>query len=215
MAEDNKTKNDYVSPMVLNTKDLVDIKSKAAENALLNQQDDVGVFELVEETYQKTYPRDLKAFVARVAKVREKDFWVVVAPKSDPMLDMLWVKNGKLTLIDVGNCPTPMLGMHVYHYSQKSGDYKLLWALPDEFHFKVIKDNIIDLASDLKDLIGFMYQYEDGTLLQLSNKLNGIDPNAPKNNLIIKLDNDTVQTDTRLKDNKKELNGRSNKPNHG
>lgn len=210
MTKDNKKKKDYVSPIALSTKDLVDIKSKAAENALLNKQDDVGIFEMVEETYRKTLPRDLEAFIKRVAKVRVKDFYVVVAAKSDPLLDMLWVKNGKLVFQDVGSCPTPMLGMYVYHYSQREGDYKLLWALPNKNDYKIIKENVIELATDLKDLIGFMYQYEAGLLLQLSNKLNGIDDNAPKNNLIIKLDDASVQTDTKLKDNKKELDGRHN-----
>ncbi len=210
MTNDNKTKKDYVSPIVLNAGDLIDIKTKAAENALLNKQDEIGIFEMVEETYRKTLPRDLNAFMTRVAKVREKDFYVVVATKTDPLLDMLWVKNSKLVFQDVGSCPTPMLGMYVYHYSQREGDYKLLWALPNKNDYRIIKENCIDLATDLKDLIGFMYQYEEGILLQLSNKLNGIDQNAPKNNLILKLDDTSVQTDTKLKDNKKELNGRHN-----
>ena len=150
--EDNKT--DYISPMVLGTSDLVEIKNKAIENAILSPQDEIGLMEFVEETYQKTYPRELKAFMTRVAKVREKDFYVVVVPKTDPMLDRLMVKNGKLVMVDVGNCPTPMLGTHVYHYEKSVGDYKILWALPDEISYKVIKDKILDVATDIKDLLG-------------------------------------------------------------
>ena len=51
--KDNKTK-EYISPITLDSKDLFDIKKKGAENAL-NQQDEIGIFEFVEETYEKTY----------------------------------------------------------------------------------------------------------------------------------------------------------------
>jgi len=208
---DNKT--DYIAPISLAASDLIDIKAKAAENMVSGKQEDVGVFELVETAYAKDYPRRLQQFADRVKAVRESDFYVEVVSYKDPLLNMLWVKNDSLKFIDRKSCPTPRPGHHVYHYDKRSDEIKFLWALPDELHIRIIKDNILDLASDLKDIIADIYRYEDGSLMAISDKMNGIDPNAPKDNRRIKLNDLIIETDTKFTGNKtKDKDVRHNEP---
>lgn len=177
MTKDNKTKKQYSPPIELAARDIISIKTKAAEQALLQPQYEIGIFEFVEDTYNKSYPKDLRNFIDKAKKTRDGDFYIIVGSKVDPLLNMLWVKNGKIIMTDAGKCPTPMPGTHVYHYKHRDDTYTLLWALPDEFNIRIIKDNIIDVSDILKDLIAYIYDYEDGTLHRLRDKLNGVDPN--------------------------------------
>jgi len=197
---------EYISPIVLSTQDMLELQKDNREKKLSDKSEDVGIHEFVEEAHNKDnkYNKNLLSFIDRVAKIREGDFFIELYPIKDSLLDIVNMQGDNLKMLDRKSCPTPRPGHHVYHYNAKNQATELLWVLPEPHYIQVIKDNIIDVASDLKDLISFIYQYEDGSLLKMARKFNGEESNAVDNR-ILKLNDFVPETDTKLKDNKKEI----------
>ena len=70
------------------------------------------------------------------------------------------------------SCPTPEWDQAVYKYDTKSDSLDFLWVVPAKDICKNLKDNALNIDPSEKELLNFVLSFEDGTLLQLSKKLN-------------------------------------------
>lgn len=197
------TKTEYIAPLTFSTKDLTEIQAEQKEAYLSNTPEQVGIHEFVSESFEKNqrYNNDLIQFAEKVNKIRSGDFFIEVIPYKDPIVDVLWIQGLNRKLIDRKTCPTPTPGHHVYHYSAKDEHISFLWALPEQTYIDFIRDNIVELASDLRESISDIQDYLDGTLLKIARAYNNEDPSYIERR-ILKLNNIVPQTDTVLKDNK-------------
>src|SRR5271170_4336109 len=173
MDKKNKTKSEHERHCTPNPlkPDYVpekrDMLGKLVQDAMSKPQGHVEVNELGNEMTDK-YMMELFTTVEAGKKVYKDDFFVVVLTKREFVLTNV-LRNFFLYR---QSCPTPNYDQAVYHYQKKDNKLVLLWVIPDrEFSFH-IKDNILSLDKEFKDLSQFVLDFADGTLMKLAKKLN-------------------------------------------
>jgi hypothetical protein len=75
------------------------------------------------------------------------------------------------------SCPTPEWDQAVYFYSRKDEKIDFMWVIPSKDTCKLFKENALLIAPEEKELLQFILEFEDGTLLEKSRLLNGENPN--------------------------------------
>lgn len=110
----------------------------------------------------------LEAVQAGVSKY-QKDFFIEVQTKKEPkMVNVL-----RNYFIPRTTCPTPTYDQVVYKVYFKDEHIEFLWNLPDKVTYHNMKHNFLDYPADQKQLIGFVLDDADGTLLKRCKQLNG------------------------------------------
>lgn len=201
MPKDNK-KNEYVAPVSLSTKDLVDIKIKGIENSIDKPDQEVNVHELVNYIYKDSYNEDLYKTAQETRKHHSKDFYIELVPYVDQFLILLYQKNITMKSFDRVTCPTPQLGHHVYKVYYDTGTIEELWIMPDEYNYNILHSYKNVLYDDCLPLIKYVEKFDSGELMKLSNKLNGITQDDLRDKRILKFHDLDISTDTKYKDNK-------------
>lgn len=70
------------------------------------------------------------------------------------------------------SCPLPTYAQTIYSYDPTTQKHKLLWTIPDEASCAFIKDRVLELPGDQKELINYVLDFYDGKLDKLSDTLN-------------------------------------------
>ncbi len=115
------------------------------------------------------YMKNLFESVDRGYKKFEGDFFIHVETKKEKLLENV-LRN---YFIIRETCPTPNYDQTLFRYHREKGDIQFFWTIPDRgtcFHFK---QNALQIADDEKELLRFVLQFDDGTLLKLCKRLNG------------------------------------------
>lgn len=102
-------------------------------------------------------------------KVYQGDFFIVVETKKEPKMHNV-LRN---YFFFRQTCPTPTYDNTVYKYNYDDDNIEFLWVLPSKPIYQMIKDNFLKLTPDHKELIQFVLDDSDGTLLKICKKLNG------------------------------------------
>lgn len=71
------------------------------------------------------------------------------------------------------SCPTPTWDNSVFKYHRAQDRLEFLWVLPDKNTCYMIKERALELPSEQKDLVRFVLDDFDGTLLKRCKQLNG------------------------------------------
>lgn len=106
-----------------------------------------------------------KAFLDKCPK---QDFFVVVLTKRERLMNKLF----RLYYAARHSCPTPEYDQSVYHFKHKDERLEFLWTVPDKETCYHLRDNAIMVHPEEKQLLGFVLDFLDGTLLTLSKRLN-------------------------------------------
>ena len=71
------------------------------------------------------------------------------------------------------SCPTPTFDQSVfkYHYTKEYPEF--LWVLPSKEASQLLTDYALEIPKEKQELLQFVLQDRDGTLLRLAKKLNG------------------------------------------
>jgi hypothetical protein len=126
----------------------------------------------LERAMHEEYEKNVYECVNRSKKDFPEDFYVVVITKKEPLMQNV-LRNyfyGRIS------CPTPDYDQCVYFVDRKKDRLFFLWVIPSRdvcFH---LKENALHVVSEEKDLLKFVLDFADGTLYQLSRKLNGEEP---------------------------------------
>ncbi len=102
-------------------------------------------------------------------KQYDGDFYIVVETKKEPKMKNV-IRN---YFIARQTCPTPTYDNSVYKYHWKDEHLEFLWVLPSRDVYNMFKDRALEIPSDQKELLGYVLDDSDGTLLRLCKKLNG------------------------------------------
>ena len=70
-------------------------------------------------------------------------------------------------------CPTPFFDQTVYKYNHEKGDVEFLWVIPDEETCEIFRENKNIIVPEERQLLKYVMQYYDGTLMNICKKLNG------------------------------------------
>jgi len=114
------------------------------------------------------YDRNLYECVERCKKDYSGDFFVVVLTKKEKLLQNV-IRNffyGRLS------CPTPDYDQTVYRYVREEDVIEFIWVIPSRQTCFWLKDNVLSILPEERELLNFVLQFADGTLYKLAKKLN-------------------------------------------
>jgi hypothetical protein len=97
------------------------------------------------------------------------DFYLVVETKKEPKMQNV-LRN---YFFHRSSCPTPTYDNTVYKYHKADDRIEFLWVLPSKQVCKMIKDYAVELSADQRELVKFVLDDADGTLLKRCKQLNG------------------------------------------
>ena len=106
--------------------------------------------------------------IERGKKEFPHDFYIVVDTKKEPKMQNV-LRN---VFIPRSTCPTPTYDNSVYKYHRSDENLEFLWVLPSKATCSMMKDRALEIPEDQKDLLQFVLDDADGTLLRRCKKLN-------------------------------------------
>lgn len=71
------------------------------------------------------------------------------------------------------SCPTPDYNQSVYKFNSSTDDIEYLWTVPDDQTCEMFVQNALKIVPEERQLLGFILDFKNGSLLQLARKLNG------------------------------------------
>jgi len=103
------------------------------------------------------------------------DFFIVVLTKKEKLLKNV-IRNyftGRQT------CPTPNYDQAVYRYNSLEDSVEFLWVVPARDVCIYMISNALTVPEEERELLGFVMDFADETLLRLAKKLNGEQDDSP------------------------------------
>lgn len=116
-----------------------------------------------------TYEKNILEAIERGKNIFPNDFYIVVETKKEPKMKNV-IRN---YFIVRESCPTPQYDNSVYKYHYATEECEFLWVLPSKQVYAMLKNHALDLPSEQRELLQFVLEDSDGTLLQKCRKLNG------------------------------------------
>jgi len=108
------------------------------------------------------------------------DFYVVVITKKEKLMQNV-IRN---YFFGTNSCPTPTWDQTVFAYNRSDESIDFLWTIPDKITCMTFKWYPKLVPAEEYQLLKFVLEFEDGTLLEIAKKRNGEIDTPP----VIKLD---------------------------
>jgi len=121
------------------------------------------------------YEQNLWQCVESGKKTVNHDFFVVVTTKKEKLMKNV-LRN---YFFWVYACPTPTYDQIVYRYDVKDNKVEFLWVIPSKDSCEFIRANALSLPEDQRDLIRYVLDFYDNTLLSKAKKLNNEEDTIP------------------------------------
>lgn len=115
------------------------------------------------------YDRNLHESVLEGKREFDSDFYIAVLTKKERLMNNV-LRN---YFVRRSTCPTPEWDQIVYKYHRQGDDLILMWVIPAKDVCNFFMDNALNCPPDQKELLGYVLDFNDGTLLKLARKLNG------------------------------------------
>ncbi len=115
------------------------------------------------------YERNVFEAVENGKKQFDYDFYIVVETKKEPKMKNV-IRNYFFTR---STCPTPTYDNSVYKYHRSSEQLEFLWVLPSKETCFMMKDHALEIPKEERELLQFVLDDADGTLLKRCKMLNG------------------------------------------
>lgn len=113
-------------------------------------------------------------------KELEGDFYLVVITKKEKLMQNV-IRN---YFFATKSCPTPTWDQTLYAYNRIDDTITFIWTIPDRATCLVMSRHRSMVQTDQMELLKFVLDFEDGTLLNLAKQLNNEIETPP----VIKLD---------------------------
>ena len=97
------------------------------------------------------------------------DFFIAALLKKEKLLENV-LRNYFIPTVD---CPTPYYDQTVYRYNDSKGDIEFLWVIPDQETCEIFKENKSIIVPGERNLLQFVLDFYNGTLLQKAKQFNG------------------------------------------
>jgi len=97
------------------------------------------------------------------------DFFVVVLLKKEHLMQNV-LRN---YFAFRSTCPTPDWDQTVYRYHSSNDTVEILWVVPSKDACRFFMSNAMTIAKDKRDILRYVLDFEDGTLLRIAKKFNG------------------------------------------
>ncbi len=117
---------------------------------------------------QKEYVDNLIQCVEHYRKDNRHDFFIVSITKREPLMPNI-LRNYFLAR---NTCPTPDYDQSAFFYSYKDEQIAYLWTVPDRDTCFMLRDHAFQVSDYEKQLLEFVLQFFDGTLLNIAKRFN-------------------------------------------
>lgn len=137
---------------------------------LLQKSDylDHSAHEQMQEQLQE-YEKNIFECLSSGKKQYDNDFYIVVETKKESKLNNV-LRNYFIHRI---SCPTPTYDNVVYKYHRKEDQIEFLWVLPSKATCKMMRENALEIVPEERELLQYVLDDADGTLLRKCKMLNG------------------------------------------
>lgn len=116
-----------------------------------------------------SYEANMFEAIERGKKEFPGDFFIVVETKKEPKMKNV-IRN---YFIVRQSCPTPQYDNSVYKYHAATEYCEFLWVLPSKQVYNMMKNRALELPVEERQLLQFVLEDSDGTLLRKCRMLNG------------------------------------------
>lgn len=141
---------------------------KIALDLMQKEPDSRDPIEL-ERAMQEDYMKHLIEKTQEATKKYDNDFYVVVITKNEKLLPNAF----RNYFFHRHSCPSPDYDQSVYKYNRQSEQLEYLWTVPSKEACYYLRDNAAKVVDEEKQLLWFVIDFLNGTLLKQSKKLNG------------------------------------------
>jgi len=124
---------------------------------------------------QKEYLENLRETILVYRKKHPQDFFAVVTTKREQLMSNL-LRNYFFCRF---SCPTPEYDQSVYYYHHADESIAYLWTVPDRDTCFTLQENALRVCDEEKELLQFVMQFFDGTLLNISKRFNKEKKDSP------------------------------------
>ncbi len=147
---------------------------KASRDLLLKNEPSHSVIDYEREMH-KDYEKNILECVERCKKEFFGDFYVLVIIKKERLMQNV-IRN---YFLGRKSCPTPDWDQTVYSYDRKNDTIKFMWVIPAKDICEYYKSHALEVVPEERELLQFVLDFDDGTLLRLAKKLNGEVQDSP------------------------------------
>ena len=151
-----------------------DTVGKLSSDLIIKQHDDTHSAEEQMREQLEDYDRNIYECIEIGKKNFPGDFFVVVITKKERLLPNV-IRNYFTSRI---SCPTPEYDQTVYKVLRRDEIIEFLWVVPSKQTCNMMRRAPLEVPKEEKQLLQFVLDFEDNTLLELSKKLNGEKPDA-------------------------------------
>lgn len=124
----------------------------------------------LEQEMHKDYEDNIYACCERGKRdLPNKDFYIIIETKKERLLNNV-IRNFFFYRI---SCPTPNYDQTVYQYKYKEDKIEFLWVVPSKDTCEIFKNHVLEVVPNERQLLRYILDFEDGTLLKISKRLNG------------------------------------------
>lgn len=116
-----------------------------------------------------TFESEMYQAIDRGKKTFSDGFYIVVETKKEPKMKNV-IRN---YFIIRQSCPTPQYDNAVYRYHPHSEQLEFLWVLPSRRVYNMLKEHALEIVPEERQLLQFVLEDADGTLLRKCRTLNG------------------------------------------
>lgn len=148
---------------------------KLASDLMLKSPDSTDPIE-IQRKMQEEYMKELLDCVDAGYKKYPGNFFIVVETKNEKLLPNVF----RNYFINRQTCPTPNYDQSVFRYNREAGQIEYIWTVPSRDASHHLKDNMLIVAKEERDLLNFVLKFDDGTLYKICKKFNNEKDETPE-----------------------------------
>jgi len=127
----------------------------------------------------ENYEDHMSQCIRRCKKEYDDDFYIVVLTKKERLMQNVI----RSFFMGRKTCPTPEYDQAVYRYNRKMGTVEFMWVIPAKDVCIHMLENSLTIPEEERELLEFVIDFSDGTLLRFAKKLN---KEANDSNILVK-----------------------------
>lgn len=123
----------------------------------------------LQRSMTEDYIENIKDTALKFRKDNPGNFFIVVITKREPLMP----KALRLYFLARKSCPTPDYDQSIFRYNCSNEDIEYIWTIPCRDTCQHLKMHAHEVHDSEKLLLQFVLDFADGTLYELSKRLNG------------------------------------------
>jgi hypothetical protein len=139
-----------------------------SQDLLAKEPDTNDPIELQQEMQYSSFEDEFNQAFNRASGKYASDFYIVVINQRFRLFSNVI----RTYFIDRISCPTPDYDQTVYRIEKKTGKIEFLWTIPDKNSCQDLYENALMLDPEYTQLLQYVLDFYDGTLLNKTKLLN-------------------------------------------